>query len=454
MNQTTRVIEFATEKGMTIRQLETEEELTEVLEELSEEPLNICRSQGFVENLRDLGGYQWNEVVVWKVTTMIGLVGLALFAPVFSERGRARLVGVDSYRVLGMPQEGVSDLILMCARGASGVGRLLTLLARSLSGRAGCFTQVPRHMTLVTAAKHGEFVAAESNLYADAAEHILHHYGFTHRVRVEIDGEDNGYIHGYYVDQPLGDDELEEFLREWTRKQSEKIIRMEEEGRVAIKNLVENLGELGLDPDRNVSLVLDAPHSPRLSEQDWLNGPFDELGPDMMNDLDGNSVLLPGDEFVDVIHLSPDAPPDEVAHRIEDVIVPEGKHEHDEDAYVRQRHPPHPEREEIRPGRKPKNRRCPVCGVQFTRSTNMRRHLEALHHLRLDQRPYECPACHERFDREADLFTHIKRIHEEERTEECPHCHYVAKTKSDLYAHIRRRHGEEAEEEEEENDGE
>ncbi len=97
--------------------------------------------------------------------------------------------------------------------------------------------------------------------------------------------------------------------------------------------------------------------------------------------------------------------------------------------------PTHPARRLLKRGRKPVNKVCSICQKTFTRSTNMRRHIEEHGQSAVADRPFGCDRCSDRFFRKHDMEVHFVRVHTSLRLYSCNDCTYRAKTKHDLRAH-------------------
>ncbi|KAJ8906269.1 hypothetical protein NDN08_002762 [Rhodosorus marinus] len=76
---------------------------------------------------------------------------------------------------------------------------------------------------------------------------------------------------------------------------------------------------------------------------------------------------------------------------------------------------------------------CPICGAQFTRKHDTRRHVRTVH---LQERNFECEMCNRHFIHRTHLRDHIYSVHYKIALAECPECGKGFKNQSKVNRHI------------------
>ena len=76
---------------------------------------------------------------------------------------------------------------------------------------------------------------------------------------------------------------------------------------------------------------------------------------------------------------------------------------------------------------------CKLCGITFSRTNSLKRHVLSIHEQR---RPYACPQCPQKFKIKYHLQKHVERAHEGKKAPRCEICSSRFKKDEDLLFHM------------------
>ena len=390
---------------------------------------NICQSDFIIELIVYCINHRNAKVRVWVAYNEESqLLGLMLMAPTFKSSFRAEITFVSDF----LPQHKnfrdaktkthISDMITLCAKGNQGVGKLLTLMALSECKEDGLFLQVQEIYEEVAVG-----VELRKSIRSEAAKAIFRKYNFE---PLEVQNSENDILNvlAYYRDHPIEKQELTTALDQWETTYSRNHPKIDAE-----INLAQNHETASSD------------YFPEYLEHEQLDYQFGQEDNLQLFGLENQLSSL------QLQHLDASAGPSVIQDQTEEVrpfpaLAPISNFVINPDSFNIAPAPApfglHPPRQHLRPGPIPEPKICPVCGKQFTRFDNLRRHEKAHEEIQLAQREWECPTCHKRYHRKRDLETHIVRIHQKLKRYQCPHCPHKSATNSDVRDHIANMHKE------------